>query len=78
MDGASDQFLSCSCFAKDQHIGIATRHGSRVRERIFECLALTDDFLEVEFGADLIFQIKLFFGEFVLKFGNLAVSTRIF
>ena len=77
MDCAGDQFLTSSGLAKDEHRRIAAGYGSCLRQRIFERRTLTNDLLEVEFSADLIFQIEFLLREFVLELGNFAIRTRI-
>ena len=44
---------------------------------MFQCRTLTHDFFEVKFGADLVFQVELFFGQFVGKLGDLTVGAGV-
>ncbi len=64
------QFLSRTCFPKNQNRGISRRYGLDLFQNPPDGFAVADDFLEIELGFQLIFKILLLFGQLVLEFGN--------
>src|ERR1700739_4075424 len=52
--------------------------GLQLVEQGFQYRTFPNDFLKVVFGANLIFKIKLLFGELVLELGNFLKRQRIF
>ena len=77
MNRARDEFLARPGLAVNQHRGIGGRNGFDLGEHAAQGVAVADDFVEVQFGADFVFEIQFLLRELIPKFGYLAVGKRI-
>ena len=77
VNGTRDQFLSRSGFTQNQHRGTTGRHGSRLRQHTLQFRAFAHDFLEIEFAADLVFQVQFFFRQAIFQRLNFPVGASI-
>src|SRR5262245_3895562 len=78
MDGAGNQFLACARFSTNQNRGIRRRDLRDLLEDLSKCQTLTDDFFDVAFSTDFVFEIELFLYEFVLELFNFSICPRVF
>ena len=78
MKRASDQFLAGSGFALDQHRGIGRSHHLNATEHGLERRAFPDHGSHVLIEADLVLQVQLLGGQFVLDLRKFAVSQGVF
>jgi hypothetical protein len=67
VDGAGDEFLAGAGLAQNEHGGSGRSDQFQLRQSALERGTFSDDFLEIEFAANLLFQIEFFFGELVLE-----------
>ena len=63
MEGAGDDFLACSGFSQNQHVGVGGRYGLHLGQYALQGGALADDLFEVMLGLDLVFEIELLVGQ---------------
>src|SRR5688572_4278226 len=75
--GAGDQFLPGTGFTADQNRGVRWRDSFDLAENLAKCGTLSNDLFEIAFGANLIFEVQLFFRELVLKLFDFAIGHRI-
>src|SRR5581483_224890 len=78
MHGTSKYLLAGTGFSEYQDGGIAGSNGFGIDQGPLDGGAFADDFLEVQLGADLLFQIELLLRELVLELRNFLVSARVF
>src|SRR5262249_44991023 len=71
---ARNQFLPRASLSQKQDCGIAGRHRFYQLEYLTERWTLADDFLKVQFAANLVFQIELLLRPFFLQ--SLQVTGR--
>ena len=68
---AGDQLLAGAGFAVNEHGRIGRRDGLDLLQHLPERRALADDLLEVELGADLVFEVELLLGQLLFQLGDL-------
>src|SRR5579883_1573643 len=78
VNGAGDDFLTGAGFALNQDRGPRRRSQFDLGESAAEDGAFADDFLEVEFGANLLFEVELFDGEFVFERVDFLEGQSVF
>src|ERR1051326_9593576 len=67
VNGASDELFAGAGFAEDQNRSVARRREFNLSERTFDGGAFADNFLEIEFATNFLFQIMFFDGQFILQ-----------
>jgi hypothetical protein len=77
VDGASDELLACARFPQNQRGGVAGSHDLDLRQHPFQSWALADSLIKIQFRKNLIFQVKFFFGELVLKLRDFLVGSGV-
>src|SRR5262245_5326486 len=76
--GASDQLLSSTRLAADEHCRTSRRNNLDLLQHPAQRGALADDLREVVFGANLLFQVEFLLGQPIFQFGDFPVGLRVF
>src|SRR5262249_58870168 len=75
--GASDQHLSSTPLAADEHRRTSRCNNLDLLQYPAQRGALADDLREIVFGANLLFQVEILLGQPIFKFGYLSIGLRI-
>ncbi len=67
VDGAGDEFFAGAGLAQQQDGGVAWGDGLDELEDVAERGAVADDLVEVQLGADLVFEVELLLGELLFE-----------
>src|SRR2546425_2133685 len=78
VDGAGEKLLASAGFAEEQDSGAGGGGELNLREGALERGTLADNFLEIEFAADFLFEVELFFGELVFQGLDFLEGQRVF
>ena len=78
VDGASNELLAGAGFAENEDGGVGGSREFDLGKSTPEELAIADDFLEVEFAANLLFEVQFFDGEFVFEAIDLLEGESVF
>ena len=77
-DGAGEKLLAGAGFAEEEDGGAGGGGELNLREGALERGTLADNFLEIEFAADFLFEVELFFGELVFQGLDFLEGQRVF
>ena len=77
MDGAGDELLTGAGLAKEQDGGIAWGDRFDELEDVLDSGAVADYLIELQFGADLFFEVEFLLREFVFELRNLPVRQHV-
>ena len=78
MQRSSDQLFSGAGLSINEHSGIGGRHNLDFLQDSAKRFAISDNFFEVKFAADLGFKIDIFLRKLILECGNLPIREGIF
>src|SRR5262249_43192185 len=74
---AGNEFFSCASLAEQQYCRVAGRHGLNHLEDLPERRTIANDLVEVQFAANLFFEIELLLGQLLFQLGYLAERKGI-
>src|ERR1700744_5984204 len=77
MYSACDEFFAAAGLAVDQHGAVGGRYGFDLRKNVSKYGTVSDDFLEVEFVANLVFEVELFLGELFGQLRDFLIGQGI-
>src|ERR1700761_6149967 len=77
MYSSCDEFFDAAGLAVDQHGAVGGRDGFDRRKKVSKYGTVADNFLEVEFVANLVFEVELFLGELFGQLGNLLIGQGV-
>src|SRR5882724_4218577 len=77
MDGARDQFLSCTRVSIDEHGRVCRSDRLHLLQHTSEGCTFSNDLRKIHFAADFVFEIELFLRELVFQLSNLPKGACI-
>src|SRR5216684_1807967 len=77
MNGSRNEFFSCTSISINEHSRVCRSDRLHLLQHTAQRCAFADDWREIHFAADFIFEIELFLGQLLFQLSNFPKGTRI-